>query len=45
MLKFIKNLDWEKILTYVGYIFIAAVGTLVFGFAFVFAKAIIEAIF
>lgn len=44
MLKLLKKIDWENVINVVGYVFIIAVGTLLFGFAFVFARAILQAL-
>jgi hypothetical protein len=45
MLKFLKKVDWERVIEIVGFVFITAIGLMLFTFAFVFGKAIIEAVF
>ena len=45
MLKFLKKVDWERVIEIVGFVFITAIGLMLFTFVFVFGKAIIEAVF
>ncbi len=45
MFKYMKKFNWEKIVDNVIFIIGAAVGVMLFTFAFIFGKAIIEAIF
>jgi hypothetical protein len=45
MFEYMKKINWEKIVNGAVFIIAAAVGIILFTFAFVFGKAIIEAIF
>jgi hypothetical protein len=45
MFKYMKKFNWEKLVDVAVFIIATAVGILIFTTAFVFAKAIIEAVF
>ena len=45
MLKLLKKVNWERVIEVFGFIFITAIGLMLFTFAFIFGKAIIEAVF
>lgn len=44
MIKFIKNIDWYRVAEVIGFITIVAIGITLFSFAFIFGKAIVDAI-
>lgn len=44
MKKIIEKINWERVLNVVGLAFMVAIGTLIFGFAFIFARAIIQSL-
>lgn len=45
MLKLLKKINWEKVVETSLLIVAIAVGVLLFTFAFIFGKAIVEAVF